>query len=182
MAAWLVAAIERLPQRARRGVVAATVLLLLAGAISSLTLQGGRGREAGRSAVTVRAPARRLAAQPMPPRLRPPVSGSNLGLASRVARRFLLSYLKFAYGRVRATSVEAVTRGLRSQLVRDRAQVTPAEHARHPRVVSLRVVGTAPGFVVATATVDDGGIAPYRLRFSLQEWAGRWLVSNVRDG
>ena len=137
MAAWLIAAIERLPPRARRVVVAATALLLLAGAITSLTLQAGRGREAGRSAVTVRAPARRPAAQPMPPRLRPPVSGSNLRLASRVARRFLLSYLKFAYGRARAASVEAVTPGLRSQLMRDRAQVTPAERARHPRVVSL---------------------------------------------
>ena len=69
------------------------------------------------------------AAQPMAPRLRPPVSGSDLRLASRVAGRFLRSYLKFAYGRARATSVEAVTPGLRSQLMRDRAQVTPAERA-----------------------------------------------------
>jgi hypothetical protein len=54
MAGWLVAAIERLPRRARRVVVAATALLLLAGAITSLTLQAGRGGEAGRPAVTVR--------------------------------------------------------------------------------------------------------------------------------
>jgi hypothetical protein len=45
MAAWLIAAIERLPQRARRVVVAATALLFLAGAITSLTLQAA---EAGR--------------------------------------------------------------------------------------------------------------------------------------
>ena len=118
----------------------------------------------------------------MPPRLRPPVSGSNLRLAGRVAGRFLLSYLKFAYGRTRATSVEAVTPGLRSQLTRDRAQVTPAERARHPRVVSLRVLGTNPGFVLATASVEDGGIAAYRLRFALREEGGRWLVSDVQEG
>ena len=118
----------------------------------------------------------------MPPRLRPPVSGSDLRLASRVASRFLLSYLKFAYGRARATSVEAVTPGLRSQLMRDRAQVTPAERARHPRVVSLRVLGTNPGFVLATASVEDGGIAAYRLRFALREEGGRWLVSDVQEG
>jgi hypothetical protein len=182
MAAWLIAAIERLPQRARRVVVAATALLLLAGAIASLTLQAGGGREAGRLAVTVRAPARRPAAKPMSPRLRPPVSGSNLRLASRVARRFLLSYLKFAYGRASASSVRAAVPALRIVLTRERDQVPPAQRVRHPRVVSLRVVGTTPGFVVATATVDDGGIAPYRLRFSLQEWAGRWLVSDVEDG
>src|SRR5450755_1453548 len=182
MAAWLIAAIERLPQRARRVVVAATALLLLAGAITSVTLQARRGREAGRSAVSGRAPARRPGAQPMPPRLRPPVSGSNLRLASRVAARFLLSYLKFAYGRARATSVEAVTPGLRGQLMRDRAQVTPAERARHPRVVSLRVLGTNPGFVIATASVKDEGIAAYRLRFALREEGGRWLVSDVQEG
>jgi hypothetical protein len=181
MAAWLITAIERLPQRARRVVVAAIALLLLAGAITSLTLEAGGGREAGRSVVTVRAPARRPAAQPTP-RLRPPIAGSNLHLASHVARRFLRSYLKFAYGRARATSVEAVTPGLRSQLVRDRAQVTPAERARHPRVVSLRVLGTNPGFVLATASVEDGGIAAYQLRFALREEGGRWLVGDVQEG
>jgi hypothetical protein len=182
MVAWLIVAMERLPQRARRVAVAATALLLLAGAITSVTVHAGRGREAGRSAVTVRAPARRPAAQAMAPRVRQPVSGSSLRFAGRVARRFLLSYLKLAYGRARATWVEAVTPGLRRQLMRDRAQVTPAERARHPRVVSLRVLGTTPGFVVATASVEDGGIAAYRLRFALREEGGRWLVSDVQQG
>ena len=66
--------------------------------------------------------------------------------------------------------------------MRERVQVTPAQRVRHPRAVSLGVVGTTPGFVVATATVDDGGIAAYRLRFSLEERAGRWLVSDVEGG
>ena len=49
MAAWLIAAIERLPPGARRVVVAATALLLLVGAITALTLQaGGAGRLVGR--------------------------------------------------------------------------------------------------------------------------------------
>lgn len=182
MAAWLIAAIERLPPRARRVVVAATALLLLVGAIAALTLQAGRGREGGRSAVSVRASAQRPPVRPMPPRLRPPVSRSDLRLASRVARRFLRSYLKFAYGRARATSVEAATPGLRSQLIRDRAQVTPAERARDPRVLSLRVLATNPGFVLATASVVDGGIAAYRLRFALREVGGRWLVGDVQEG
>jgi hypothetical protein len=182
MAAWLIAAIERLPQRLRRAVVAAIALLLLVGAITSVTLQAGRGREGGRSAVSVRAPARRPRARLMPPRLRPPVSGSDLRLVSRVAGRFLLSYLIFAYGRARATSVQAVTPGMRSQLIRDRARVTPAERARNPRVVSVRVWGTNPGFVLATASVEDGGIAAYRLRFALREEGGRWLVGDVQEG
>ena len=63
-----------------------------------------------------------------------------------------------------------------------RAQVTPAERAPPP---AGRFAGHArndPGFVVATATIEDGGIAAYRLRFTLQEQAGRWLVSNVQEG
>lgn len=58
MVAWLIVAIERLPQRARRMAVAATALLLLAGAIASLTVRAGRGEEADPPGVTGRAPVR----------------------------------------------------------------------------------------------------------------------------
>jgi hypothetical protein len=71
---------------------------------------------------------------------------------------------------------------LRRELVWEHVRVTPAEHGRHPRIVALGLVGTGPGFVVATATVDDGGIAVYRLRFTLWERAGRWLASDLREG
>ena len=78
--------------------------------------------------------------------------------------------------------MKGVTPAMRSPLIAQRAQTTPAERGRHPRVVSLATVATMPGFVVATATIEDGGIAAYRLRFTLQEQAGRWLVSSVQDG
>jgi hypothetical protein len=180
--AWVMGAIARLPQRARRMVVGATALLLLAGAIALVTLQAGPGREAGRPTVAVRAPAHRPAAQPAPPRLRPPVSGSELRLARSVAGRFLRAYLRVAYGRASAAWVKAVTPGVRSQLVRDRAQVTPAERHRHPLIVSLTALGTIPGFVVATAIIQDGGIAAFLLRLTLREQAGRWLVGGVQEG
>jgi hypothetical protein len=118
----------------------------------------------------------------LPPRVRSPVFRVDLRLADRLARRFLVSYLQFAYGRRSAGSVKGVTAGLRSQLVTQRAQATPAERGRQPRIVSLATVGTMPGFVVATATIKDGGIAAYRLRFTLQEQADRWLVSSLQAG
>jgi hypothetical protein len=183
MAAWLIAAIERLPPLVRRVGVAATAVLLLGGAITSLTLEASTGGATHTLAPTVvQAPARRAPALPLPPRVRPPVSRADLRLADRLARRFLVSYLQFAYGRGIAGSVKGVTPGLRSQLLTQRAQSTPAERGRHPRVVSLATVGTTPGFVVATATIEDGGIAAYRLRFTLQEHADRWLVSSVQEG
>jgi hypothetical protein len=182
MAAWLIAAIERLPPRVRRVGVAATTVLLLGGAITSLTLEASSGGAARRSTPAVQAPVRRAPGRPFQPRVRPPVPRADLHLADRLARRFLVSYLGFAYGRGSARSVTGVTPVLRSQLIAQRAQATPAERGRHPRVVSLATVGTTPGFVVATATIEDGGIAAYRLRFTLQEHADRWLVSSVQEG
>jgi hypothetical protein len=48
--------------------------------------------------------------------------------------------------------------------------------------MSLQLVGTEPGFVLATARIADGGIAAYSVRFALEELAGRWLVSDLQDG
>ena len=182
MAAWLIAAIERLPLRVRRTGVAATAVLLLGGAIASLTLEASTGGAARRSTPAEPAPSRRAPAPPLQPRVRPPISRADLRLAGHLARRFLVSYLRFAHGTGSAGSVKGVTLGLRSQLIAQRAQATPAERERHPRVVSLATVGTTPGFVVATASVEDGGIAAYRLRFALREESGRWLVSDVQEG
>jgi hypothetical protein len=182
MAAWLIAAIDRLPPRVRRVAAAATAVLLLGGAITSLILEASTGGPARRTTPTTYAPSARAPVRPLPPRVRSPVFRVDLRLADRLARRFLVSYLQFAYGRRSAGSVKGVTAGLRSQLVTQRAQATPAERGRHPRIVSLATVGTMPGFVVATATIKDGGIAAYRLRFTLQEQADRWLVSSLQAG
>jgi hypothetical protein len=78
--------------------------------------------------------------------------------------------------------VSSVTPVLGRRVARDRAQVTPVERRRRPLAVLLRVVGLTPGFVLAAAIVDDGGIAAYPLRFTLQESAGRWAVSSVQAG
>ena len=118
----------------------------------------------------------------MAPSLRQPVSATELHGAVNVAGRFLRSYLRFAYGKASPSSVLAITPRERSQLSRERAAVTPAERDRRPRFVSLQVIGTTPGFAVATATVADGGITRYRLRFTLQRRATRWAVGSVGEG
>ncbi len=110
------------------------------------------------------------------------MSARDLDTARAVAVRFLLSYLPLAYDRGSAGSVQGGTPGLRRQLITEHAQAAPAERGRGPRVVSLATVGTTPGFVVATATIDDGGVAAYRLRFVRREQSGGWLVSNVQEG
>ncbi len=182
MAARLIAAIERLPPRARRVVVAVTAVLLLGGAITSLAREASTDGGSRRSTSTVHARSRRPSARPLPPSVHPPVSTGDLRRADLAARRFLVSYLKYDYGRASAGSVNGVEPGLRSQLIAQRAQATPPERGRYPRVVSLATVATMPGFVVAAATIEDGGIAAYRLRYTLQEQADRWLVLSVQEG
>ena len=182
MSVWLIVAVERLPPRARRIVLAAAAVLLLVGAIMSLTFAAGQGRGARRRAPVASRPLRPARAHPLAPRVSPPISAVEMRAARVVAARFLVSYLRFAYGRGSAGGVKGVTPGLRSQLISQRAQVTPAARRAHSWVVSLTTVGTTPGFVVATATIEDGGIAAYRLRFTAQEQTGRWLVSGVQDG
>ena len=182
MAAWLIAAIERLPPRVRRIVAAATLLLLAGGAVASLAPEANPGRKAGQSVGTVRSRSPGPSAPPVLSRPGPPVSAPDLRIATRVVRGFLVSYLKFAYGGASESSVKGVTPGLRSQLIRERARVTPAERGRRPRVVALEVVGKAPGVALGTALVDDGGVATYSLRITLRGGRAGWLVSGETGG
>jgi hypothetical protein len=101
-----------------------------------------------------------------------------------MAQRFLAGYLPFAYGRSSAAAVGGVTPALRRQLLHERVQAppAPAERWRRPRVLSLQLAGTTPGFVVAMATIYDGGVTAYRLRFTVQRQSGGWAVSSVVEG
>lgn len=112
----------------------------------------------------------------------PPVSASELVRARAVAARFLAGYLLFVYGRASAGSVSAATPGLRGELVYARAQLTPVERRRHPRGISLDAEGRAPGVVVVTAMIEDGGIAGYTLRVTVQGGGAGWVVSSVDAG
>jgi hypothetical protein len=175
----LLAALERLPPRVRRVVVAVGVLLALGAVLAALTLtnpHGGRKRRAA-----VERPVAAGSPQPSLRRLPPPVSTAAMLEARQVAARFLAGYLPFAYGRGGALAIRGVTPARRRELLRQRAQLTPLERRRRPRVMSLQTIGTTPAFVVATAMIDDAGVSPYRLRFTLQLEAGRWAVSSVAE-
>jgi hypothetical protein len=90
--------------------------------------------------------------------------------------------LPFAYGEASASSVRAATPALRRQLRGQRALVAPAERRRNPRVISLVAAGQERGVALATALVNDGGIANYAVRLTLGETRSRWLVSAVDGG
>jgi hypothetical protein len=111
-----------------------------------------------------------------------PISPGGLVAARRVAARFLAGYLPFLYGRGSARSIDAVTPDLRRQLIRVRGLVTPAEHHRHPHVVSLTTVRQVPAAVLASALVADGGVTTYALRITLRGGRDGWLVTGVIGG
>lgn len=92
----------------------------------------------------------------------------------------MAGYLRLAYGRGSASSVRAVVPSLCRRL-RQRALGAPAERARHPRVISLETSGPKRGVVIASAIIDDGGIAAYTVRVTVREMRSGWLVSAV-DG
>jgi hypothetical protein len=182
MTGWLIAALKRLPPRPRRVVVVVAALLLVGVAVAALSMAPSPGGGVQPSRPASRPPSHRIAQRPSPRRPAPPVPTAQLRRAHDAAERFLATYLPFAYGRARAVEVKAVTPALAHQLASERAQITPVERRRRPRVVSLRVVGMTPGFALATAMVDDRGIVAYPLRFTLQERAGRWAVASVQEG
>ena len=90
-------------------------------------------------------------------------------------------YLRFAYGEAPASSVRAVGLSLRRQLTQ-RVLLAPAEQGRHPRVISLEASGQERGVVLATAIIDDGGIASYAVHVTVRETRSRWLVSTIDGG
>ena len=153
-------------------------MLLLGAAVLALAPTRGVGERSHRPLTRAKTTGMKHTAGPRPSR----VPSAQIARARRVARTFLAGYLHFAYGQVSAASVRAVTPLLRRQLTRDRAQVTPVERARRPRVVSLTALGQGSGVVVATALIADGGITTYALRLTLQEQRPRWLVSRVDEG
>jgi hypothetical protein len=176
----LLAALERLPPRVRRFVVAIGALLALGAVMAALTLTASHGGQERRPAL--RRPAAASVPRTSPRRLPPPVSTAATLQVRRVSERFLAGYLPFAYGRGSALAIRAATHALRRQLLSQPAQLTPVERRRRPRVVSVQTIGTTPTFVVATAVIDDGGVATYRLRFTLSRSAGRWAVGSVEEG
>jgi hypothetical protein len=166
---------SRSAPRLRVTALALLLLGLIASALAPLPSNGHPGpRSAARTA--------RPRATPRAPRRASPVSARELAQPGAVARSFLDSYLPVAYGRAPASSVIGATSALRAQLSRSRARVTPAERDRHPTVLSVKSAAQAPGLVLVTAVVSDGGVTTYPLRMVVQEEARGWVVTDLVGG
>ena len=99
--------------------------------------------------------------------------------AEAAARRFFRSYLAVSYGRAGPDELRNATASLRERLRAQNARVPPGVRRLTPRVSALRLKPVGPGRLRATATVDDGDVAPYPLFATLGRRDGRWLVVSV---
>src|SRR5689334_1618350 len=97
MPVWLPATVDCLLPRARRVLVVAMTVLLVADAITSLTVHAVP--RAAHRPTPVRPQKTPLgSARTLPPPVSRPVSAAGLRVAHVGAARFLRSYLRFAYG------------------------------------------------------------------------------------
>ena len=180
MIVWLLRAFDRLPSAVRRGVVAVAVLVVVSAAAVGVIVTPPAGhRGAGPQTPS---PGRRAVAANRVTVAPPSVVPDATARLRAAASRFLAAYLAVVYGRAHATRVAVIAPGLRTRLARERVLITPAARHRRPSVVSLQVATTTPGFAVATAVVDDGGLAPYVVRVALEHRRGVWLASDVVGG
>ena len=108
------------------------------------------------------------------------LSDPDVGLPER-STLVLTSYLKVSYGRAKPTHLHNATSALRANLRAQQARVPEGVRNRRPRIVALRLEPVGDGRVRATATIDDGDVAPYPLFATLARSAdgGRWLAVSV---
>lgn len=99
--------------------------------------------------------------------------------AEAAARTFFRSYLAVSYGRAPARELHNATASLRRGLRAQNPRVPPGVRDLTPRLASLRLEPLAQGRLRATATVDDGDVAPYPLFATLARRDGRWLALSV---
>ncbi len=172
----LLAALGRRSRTTRRLTLAAFALVGLLGVASALAPSPHPEHR------SVTAPAGPTRIRRTPTGGGAPISPGGLVPASRIATRFLASYLPFLYGRGSARAINGVTPDLRRQLIRVRGFVTPVERQRHPRALSLTTIGQVPAAVLAMALVADGGVTTYAMRIMLSAGRDGWRVSSVAGG
>jgi hypothetical protein len=108
------------------------------------------------------------------------VSRSELRVVKRTARRFLLDYLPFTYGRGSARNIRAASARLRAELAASPPRVPPRERRDRPRVVMLQLDGAGRAWAGVVALVDDGA-RRYSVALTLARVGRAWQVTKAGD-
>ena len=105
-------------------------------------------------------------------------SRADVAQAKRAARRFLVGYLRYAYGKGNARQIRTVSVQLRGRLARDRPRVSARERRRQPRVELLQAAGVSRRHAELLALVSDGA-RRYTVPLELKRSSTGWTVTDV---
>ena len=150
-------------------------------ACAALAGCGGGEDRAGRSTTTTPPPLPGPIISEPAPANRDPLSTAERAAARAATTTFLDGSLPYLYGRRPAADVTPVSASVARALRAGRARTTPAQADRRPRVQSLELVGQSSISALATATIVDGGLTPYRLTLTVERRDGRWLIADLGD-
>jgi hypothetical protein len=108
------------------------------------------------------------------------ISRTELRIVKRTARRFLLDYLPFTYGRGSARNIRAASARLRAELAAEPPRVPPGERRQRPRVTLLQLDGAGRTWAGIVALVDDGA-RRYSVALTLARVGRAWQVTRAGD-
>jgi hypothetical protein len=108
------------------------------------------------------------------------ISRSELRVVNRTARRFLLDYLPFTYGRGSARHIRAASARLRAELAAEPPRVPSRERRHRPRVTLLQLDGAGRTWAGVVALVDDGA-RRYSVALTLARVGRAWQVTRAGD-
>jgi Family of unknown function (DUF6459) len=103
---------------------------------------------------------------------------ADVKAARRAARRFLVGYLPYTYGRRAARRVPAASLALHRRLAAERPHVPARERRRRARVVLVNADAVSHDAAALTALIDDGA-RHYTIALELERSGGRWTVTDV---
>ncbi len=105
-------------------------------------------------------------------------SRTDIARAKRAARRFLVRYLPYTYGRGRADRIPAATPQLRAALADAPPRGPAREPRRRPRLELLQSHGVSSEGAQLVALVRDGRLR-YTVRLRLANTAAGWQVTEL---
>jgi hypothetical protein len=111
----------------------------------------------------------------------PLLSASEQQHVLTAAKQFAVGWSAFMYGHTRLAELAPITDDFRAALKRRPPRVTPAMHARHARVLDVRVTPQTARSALATATIDDGSNLNFPIVFSLRLGTNGWVVGGLAD-
>lgn len=109
----------------------------------------------------------------------PALAPGRATAAAGAVRVFLDGYLRYSYGRSRASRIRAVAEQLLRELERAPPRVPTGLAHADPRLISVRAEADLGDRAIEVLAVVDDGRRRYRVPLELRETGGVWVVTSI---